>query len=191
MQNNSIPSSPYRFCLSRRDFLRSLTISISSMVVLMPWERLVAGLNERSLSFYHIHTNERLSATYYAEGQFVPASLRQINYFLRDFRTDEVHEIDPNLLDFLYFISISTDHRGVFEVISGYRSPQTNAKLRRKSTAVAKRSLHMQGRAIDVRIKGVNTSTLRKIATALEKGGVGYYPKSGFVHVDTGRFRTW
>lgn len=191
MQNNSIPSSLYRLCLSRRDFLRSLTISISSMVVLMPWERLAAGLDKRSLSFYHTHTNEKLSTTYYAHGQLVPASLRQINYFLRDFRTDEVQEIDPNLLDFLYLISIGTDHRGVFEVISGYRSPQTNAKLRHKSPGVAKRSLHMQGRAIDVRIEGVNTNTLRKVATALKKGGVGYYPKSGFVHVDTGRFRTW
>ncbi len=191
MQKKIIASSLQAPCLARRGFLRRLAISISGTAMLAPWERPIASLNKRSLSFYHTHTNETLCVTYHAEGQLVPESLQRINTLLRDFRTDEVHEVDPRLLDFLYLVSISTDHDGVYEVISGYRSPKTNAMLRHKSKSVAKRSLHMQGRAIDVRLRGVDTSAVRKAAIALKKGGVGYYPRSNFVHLDTGRFRTW
>ncbi len=144
----------------------------------------------RSLSFLHLHTDERLSVTYYAAGRYLPAALARINHLLRDFRTGKRHPIDPLLLDTIHALS---DRLGgsTFEVISGYRSPATNAMLQRNSDGVASKSLHMQGRAIDVRLTGVNTAALRDQAIALARGGVGYYPASDFVHLDTGRIRRW
>jgi uncharacterized protein YcbK (DUF882 family) len=121
----------------------------------------------------------------------LPDSLEYVNGYLRDFRTGESHNIDRDLLDQLYVLQQSVDSSGVFEVISAYRSPKTNAKLRNKSNGVAKKSLHMQGRAIDVRLTDVSTGNLRKAALAMKAGGVGYYKKSNFLHLDTGRFRTW
>lgn len=176
---------------SRRLFLLRLGLAVPGIVSLSAGTSLSAANGERALSFHHMHTGERLSVAYTLENRPVLESLRQIDYFLRDFRTDEVHEIDPHLLDTLYMISIAAGNRGTFEVISGYRSPSTNAMLRSKSTDVAKKSLHMQGRAIDVRLTGVDTARLRKIATSFKRGGIGYYPKSDFVHLDTGRFRSW
>jgi uncharacterized protein YcbK (DUF882 family) len=128
---------------------------------------------------------------YYSDGGYLPEALRQINHLLRDFRTEEIHVIDLNLLDTLHDLAASTGSGGVYDVISGYRSPATNAQLRKKSNGVAKRSLHMLGRAIDVRLADVDSKILRDAAIRLKKGGVGYYARSDFVHLDTGRFRTW
>ncbi len=147
--------------------------------------------SERRLSFHHTHTDERLSLVYHDGRRYLPESLRRIDRFLRDFRTEEIHPIDPRLLDILYTVTLSTGARGRFEVISGYRSPKTNAMLRTKSSGVAKHSLHMQGKAIDVRLSDVDCGALRKCAVSLKQGGVGYYPRSNFVHLDTGRYRTW
>ena len=188
ISNNSIYMEP---SVSRRSFLLRLSLAIPGIMSLCAWNSLSAAYSERGLSFHHTHTDERLSVVYTRENRLVPESLRQIDHFLRDFRTDEIHEIDPRLLDTLYIISTAAGNRGTFEVISGYRSFSTNALLRSKSTSVAKKSLHMQGRAIDVRLKGINTAKLRKIAISLKRGGIGYYPKSDFVHLDTGRFRSW
>ena len=113
------------------------------------------------------------------------------DHLLRDFRTNEEHTIDPALLDILFQLQLEAHHDGPFEVISGYRSPQTNAALRSRSSAVAEHSLHMQGRAIDIRLRGFPTAKLRDVAIALQRGGVGFYPVSDFVHVDTGRVRKW
>jgi len=145
---------------------------------------------ERFLAFHNLHTGERLHVTYFADGAYVPASLARVDWLLRDFRAGEVHAIDPRLLDTLHALAAACGCE-TFEIISGYRSPKTNAMLRKASGGVAKRSLHMDGRAIDVRVTGLGTARLRDAAIALRRGGVGYYPGSDFVHLDTGRFRTW
>jgi len=143
------------------------------------------------LAFYHIHTGEKLAVTYREHGTLIPEALAEINRYLRDFRTEQVHDIDVGLLDTLHELFSTFEGRGNFEVISGYRSPQTNAALRHVSTGVAEKSLHIQGRAIDVRLTSAKTSALRDAALALKSGGVGYYAESNFVHVDTGKPRSW
>jgi uncharacterized protein YcbK (DUF882 family) len=143
------------------------------------------------LSFYHLHTGEKLAVTYREHGTLIPEALAEINRHLRDFRTEQVHDIDIGLLDTLHELFTAFEGRGNFEVISGYRSPQTNAALRDASTGVAEKSLHIQGRAIDVRLTSAKTSALRDAALALKSGGVGYYAESNFVHVDTGKPRSW
>ncbi len=157
----------------------------------LPWLNTHASVRERNLSFHHTHTGESLSLVYHDGLDYLPDSLEYVNSYLRDFRTGESHNIDRNLLDQLYALQQSVGSGGVFEVISGYRSPRTNAKLRNKSNGVARKSLHMQGRAIDVRLTDVSTGNLYKAALAMKAGGVGYYKKSDFLHLDTGRFRTW
>ena len=119
------------------------------------------------------------------------AALGQVNSFLRDFRTREVHDIDPKLLDLLHRLAGELDAAEPYHVISGYRSPRTNSALRSKSGGVAKYSLHMDGKAIDIRLPGVPLARVREAALDLKLGGVGYYPGSDFVHVDTGRVRAW
>jgi uncharacterized protein YcbK (DUF882 family) len=155
-----------------------------------PARSAVEGAAERSLTFHHLHTGERLHVTYRVAGAYVPESLAHVDWLLRDFRTGEVHSIDPRLLDTLYALTVACDCE-TFEIISGYRSPRTNAMLRKASDGVASHSLHMEGRAIDIRVTGLGTARLRDAALALGRGGVGYYPRSDFVHLDTGRFRTW
>jgi uncharacterized protein YcbK (DUF882 family) len=145
----------------------------------------------RSLSFYNIHTREHLETSYRVNGKLVRPAMQQINYILRDFRTGEIKPIDPNLLDLLYRIVIKVNPRSPISIISGYRCPRTNAALRRVTTGVAKNSLHMKGRAIDIRIPGYRTADLRQLAISFRRGGVGYYPASNFVHLDTGPVRTW
>lgn len=144
----------------------------------------------RSISFYHTHTGERLSVVYFEHGDYVPAALASINSLLRDFRTGDAAEIDPRLFDALYALNLACG-AGTFEIISAFRSPHTNAMLRSRSHGVAKNSLHTRGRAIDVRLAGCDTRRLRDAAIALGAGGVGYYAASDFVHLDTGRVRTW
>jgi uncharacterized protein YcbK (DUF882 family) len=144
----------------------------------------------RMLSFHHLHTRERLEVTYFADGEYVAASLRRIDWLLRDFRTGESIRIDPALLDLLHRLALGCGG-GTFEIISAYRSPATNAALADSSAGVARASLHVQGRAIDVRLGGYATGRLHDAAVLLALGGVGYYPKSDFVHLDTGRVRIW
>jgi uncharacterized protein YcbK (DUF882 family) len=146
---------------------------------------------ERVLTFENLHTGETLKTVYWANGSYVQGNLADINHILRDHRTDAVKAIDPRLLDLLHELKLTVDSRKPFAIISGYRSPKTNAKLRANSRGVAKRSMHLEGKAIDIRIPGYNLSHLRQAALSLRGGGVGYYPKSGFIHLDTGRVRTW
>lgn len=143
------------------------------------------------LSFYHIHTAEKLNVTYREHGELIPDALTEINHYLRDFRTEQIHEIDVALLDKLHALFTTFDARGNFEVISGYRSPHTNEVLRHVTTGVAEHSLHIEGRAIDVRLTSAKTTALRDAALALKAGGVGYYAQSNFVHLDTGNTRSW
>jgi uncharacterized protein YcbK (DUF882 family) len=132
-----------------------------------------------------------LSVVYYADGRYLPDSLRQINFLLRDFRNDEMRQIDLNLLDLLHEVSRRFGGSRIVEIISAYRSPETNAMLRRRSSGVARNSLHMQGKAMDVRFRGVDLTQLQKAALVLGRGGVGYYARSNFIHLDTGRIRRW
>jgi uncharacterized protein YcbK (DUF882 family) len=143
------------------------------------------------LSFYHVHTAEKLTIVYREKGVLVPEALIAVNRYLRDFRTEQIHDIDAALLDTLHALYATFDERGNFEVISGYRSPHTNAVLRHVTTGVAENSLHIQGRAIDVRLTSAKTTALRDAALALKSGGVGYYAESNFVHLDTGKVRSW
>lgn len=147
--------------------------------------------NERQLRFYHLHTGEQLHVTYWAEGDYIRDELASINKLLRDHRSGEVEAIDPHLLDQLFLLQHHVTHTGAYHIISGYRSPRTNKALRKDGSGVAKRSLHMQGRAIDVRLPGVELQHLRLAALGLRAGGVGYYPDSNFIHLDTGRPRFW
>jgi uncharacterized protein YcbK (DUF882 family) len=149
------------------------------------------ALDAHTLSFYHLHTAETLSVTYRENGVLVPDAVAAITHLLRDFRTDEAHEIDVALLDTLSLLHEAAGRRGHFEIISGFRSPRTNAALRKVTDGVAEGSLHMSGRAIDVRSTGIATKDLRAAALELKRGGVGYYPSSNFVHLDTGAFRAW
>ncbi len=175
---------------TRRGFLRLCAGTFAGLAAPAVLAR-SAGIPERSLSFLNLHTGEQLVATYWANGGYLRQARAEIDHLLRDHRTGDVHPIDARLLDLLFALQQRLDARQAFHVISGYRSPATNRKLRRRSGGVAKRSLHMQGRAIDVRVPGCELKRLRAAALSLRAGGVGYYPRSGFVHLDTGRFRHW
>lgn len=145
----------------------------------------------RALHFRHLHTGEKLAVEYVSAGRYVPDALASIDHLLRDFRTSDVHPIDPALLDLLHALTSATGSSRPYEVISGYRSPLTNQQLRARSDGVASGSLHMKGQAIDIRVGDVRLAALRDAARGLRRGGVGYYAASDFVHVDTGRVRTW
>ena len=145
----------------------------------------------RELRFYHTHTQDELHVIYFENGEYRQDALQALDGFLADWRNEQRHEIDRELLDILWDIQQSTSNDGVFEVISAYRSPETNAMLRQRSSGVARNSQHLHGKAIDVRLRGLETRELRDTALALQRGGVGYYAKSDFVHVDTGRVRSW
>ena len=148
-------------------------------------------LGRRTIAFHNLHTGERLRTTYWADGRYLSPALKDIDFVLRDFRTGDVASIDPRLLDLLHLLRSRMESSEPFHVISGYRSPKTNAKLAQQSGGVAKKSLHMRGMAADVRLPGRALSDLRRAAVSLKLGGVGYYPKSDFVHVDIGRVRYW
>ena len=148
------------------------------------------GLSRR-IALLNLHTDERLSIEYFRDGAYLPNALSSIESCLRDFRTGERHLIDLRLMDYLVEVAHALGVDPAFSVISGYRSPQTNAYLHEKSTGVAQHSLHMEGRAIDVRMTGVDCASLAAHAMDLKRGGVGYYRASDFVHLDTGAFRTW
>ena len=150
-----------------------------------------SSVGERSLSLYHTHTQKTLEVTYAVGGEYVDSALEEINDFLSDFRSGDVIVIDPKLLDLIYDVRASLGSNGTFEVISAYRSPATNEMLRDAGRGVAKKSQHLLGKAIDVRLRNVASSDLRDAALKIKRGGVGYYAKSDFVHMDTGRVRRW
>ena len=179
--------------LTRRRFLTFGVMAATA--ALMPRTALSADTNtflgEKSLIFYNTHTGETLKSVYWAEGRYLGGSLRAINHILRDPRNNEIHDIDIRLLDLLFSLRRELDTSQPFHVISGYRSPETNAFLRAHSSGVAENSLHLIGQAIDIRSPGRHLRSLQNAAIALRGGGVGYYPKSDFVHIDVGRVRYW
>ena len=173
----------------RRVIAAACALAVAPLLALARPAR--AASSARALSFEHRHTGERLSLTY-AEGDvYVPEAMHTIAHFLRDFRNGATHAIDPGLLDALHALAWVTGSGRPFEVISGYRSPATNEGLRERGHGVAVNSLHLTGQAIDIRLNGVALANLRDAALSLRAGGVGYYPASDFVHVDTGRVRHW
>jgi len=176
------------FQSARRLFLRRASAAALLLPLGAAWAR---APQRRSLSFVHTHTGETLSSVYFEDGQYRADELGRINQLLRDFRTGDIHPIDPGVLDILADLRTLADHDEAYEVISGYRSAQTNAELHRRSSGVAEHSLHMQGRAIDVRLPRFSTARLRELALGMGRGGVGFYPRSDFVHLDNGRVRFW
>jgi len=191
-KTDSIGDQPQQRSLAagRRRILR-LGVAGMASALASPALARIAGAADRRLAFYNLHTGERVRTTYWANGEWNPDGLQEIDTVLRDFRTGDVTTIDRRLLDLLYRLSHKMGTRRPFHVISGYRSPKTNAMLAAQSSGVARRSLHTKGMAIDIRIPGVELADLRKAALSLKAGGVGYYPNSDFVHVDTGRVRFW
>ena len=177
--------------MNRRQFIRMGLCASAGMLLPCPALGRIHTPPEKVLLFHHTHTGERLQFSYGRPGSYDRKTLARINYFLRDFRTGDIHSIDPALLDILCIINDTFGGSSIFEVISGYRSPKTNAALRTRSSGVARRSLHMKGQAIDIRLRGVQTAQVRDCALDIRCGGVGYYPASDFVHVDTGRVRHW
>ncbi len=143
------------------------------------------------VSLHHSHTGESFSGVYRVGDKYLPDVFKRLNYVLRDFRTREVFPMDPHVIDLISIIQSKTGTRRPLEILSGYRSPKTNAMLRNASTGVARNSLHMYGQAIDIRETDRSCERIRKVAASLRAGGVGYYPRSGFVHVDTGSVRSW
>lgn len=144
------------------------------------------------LRFFHTHTRERLDVVYRHGADYDVDAEARINEYLRDYRTGDVHEYDPRLLDLLHDLLASLGRPDAeIDVVCGYRTPRTNEYLRTRGHGVALHSLHMQAMAIDIRVPGVSTAELRDAALRLHRGGVGYYAKSAFVHVDVGRVRRW
>lgn len=175
--------------LNRRNFLKLSAATAIAAPAASAWGSMPAA--PRRLSFVHTHIDESLSVTYFQGGSYLADGLGALNHLLRDFRTQDVHSIDPQLFDILYDLQVLADRDEPYEIISGYRSPKTNAMLHSRSNGVATRSLHMDGKAIDVRLSGFSCKKLRDLALSMRRGGVGYYVSSNFVHLDTGRVRSW
>jgi uncharacterized protein YcbK (DUF882 family) len=186
-----IRHAPRRRC-DRRGFL-GLAAGAGLALGMLPGVRMAeaAVAGERRLSFYSLNTEERLSTVFWQDGRLLPAALAEIDHHLRDFRTGDVRPIDPDLLDLLHRLSSLMDDEEPIHVISGYRSPKTNAMLAKRSNQVAKNSYHLRGMAIDIRLPERGLEDLRRTALGLARGGVGFYPKSDFVHLDTGPVRSW
>ena len=180
--------------LSRRGFLTSIAgvaVTLASPGAIASVAPAPVSGRDRELSFYNTHTGEKLSATYWSDGKYLDDGVEEISWILRDHRAGIASPIDQKLLDLLHQLQAKVEHQGQFHVISGYRSPATNNMLNKHSSGVAKRSYHMLGKAIDVRLPGFDTSQLHKAAISLKGGGVGYYSSSNFVHLDIGRVRYW
>lgn len=186
-------NSASRPTIGRREFLAlGLLTAASEMVPSQAFAAVKRVLSPaRALSFYNTHTGESLKSTYWREGRYLPKSLSRINHILRDHRTGEVKNIDFHLIDLLFVLQKKLRSREPFHVISGYRSLETNTYLRNKGRGVARNSLHLVGKAIDIRLPSRDLRDLRQAALELKKGGVGYYPGSDFVHVDVGKVRYW
>ena len=176
---------------SRRRLIQWAGAALATSLMPLPGNAHALPQPVRSLSFDHTHTGEKLTVDYATGGGYDPQALQSLSQFLRDFRTGEAHPIEPRLFDQLYVLSRITGARKPFQVISAYRSPATNSDLRKHSSGVASHSLHLDGRAIDIRLPDVRLADLRDAALALKAGGVGYYPGSNFVHIDTGAVRRW
>ncbi|MDZ4738076.1 MAG: DUF882 domain-containing protein [Rhodospirillaceae bacterium] len=178
--------------ISRRRALRRLGgFAVATATMVAAPRILMAASDARHLSFRNIHNEERLDAVYWSNGDYDAGALRDIDFILRDWRNDAVRPIDRGLLDLLYELESRLGAAEPYEVISAYRSPETNEMLAAQNGGVATKSLHMDGVAIDIALGSGRLEELRDTAWTMQRGGVGYYAGSGFVHVDTGRVRHW
>ena len=188
----ALPSSPPpERGRARRRFLGAAAALLAAPAIGTSGRAAAAVPDMRTLAFEHTHTGEEIAVSYASGDSYIDRALASLNWFLRDFRNGAVHPIDPRLFDQLHALATVTGTKTRFQVISGYRSPATNHALRARGGGVAERSLHLQGRAIDIRLADVPLADLRDAALSLRAGGVGYYPGSQFVHVDTGPVRRW
>jgi uncharacterized protein YcbK (DUF882 family) len=176
--------------ISRRRMLIASGLAGSAALLSRP---LLGAPNRfaKRIALTNLHSGEKLTVEYFRDDAYVPDALAGVEMVLRDFRNAEKHAIDPKLLDYLVDVAAQIGVPPAFSVISGYRSPETNERLHERSSGVSQHSLHMQGRAIDVRMSGVDCKDLAAQAEGLKRGGVGFYRASNFVHLDTGAFRTW
>lgn len=177
--------------MNRRIFLRSAAALAGTAAVPSAFAKSASLEIEKKLHLYNIHTGEFVKTTFKQAGEYDHQGLAELDHLLRDHRSGESTLISRTLLDDIHTLQQMFKPNQAIEIISGYRSPKTNEKLRAMGHNVAKRSLHMQGKAIDIRIPGTSLRQVRKAALALKSGGVGYYPKSGFIHLDVGRVRQW
>jgi len=175
----------------RRDLLRFGAAAGLAAIAAPAWAQQLDIWEPRRAVLHNLHTGETFNEVYFANGSYLPDALAEATRVMRDWRTGEERFIDPSLFDALTGVQQRLETARPFQIISGYRSPKTNAMLRGKSHGVAEHSQHMLGKAIDINIQGVDLRNLRNAALALGAGGVGYYPASNFVHVDTGRVRQW
>ena len=176
---------------SRRHFLACLGGAVTATTLADPAAASLIAPESRTLNFDNLHTGEKAKVEYWANGQYLPDALREVNFILRDFRNGEIHPIEPKLLDLLTQLHGTVGSSQPFQVISGYRSPATNAMLRETGHGTATKSLHMQGQAIDIRLADCALTDLHAAAVQLRLGGVGFYPGPDFIHVDVGRVRYW
>jgi uncharacterized protein YcbK (DUF882 family) len=186
------PDSTLSNCLLGRRRALGFGLGLVALSVATPVGSALAALPQsgsRTLGFVNTHTNEKILATYWKDGVYDKGALKDINYMMRDHRTGEIAKMDAQLLDLLVDLHRRTGSRKAYQIISAYRSPKTNAMLASNSGGVAKRSLHMEAKAVDIRLYDVSLKDLRDTAIGMKAGGVGYYAKSDFVHVDTGRVR--
>ena len=173
---------------SRRQVLRLGGVIIASSILpSLGWSHHV----NRDLNLHNALTGENLKVEYWVKGEFVPDALKELNHFLRDPHNGKVTEIDPKLYHLIFDVTKKLEARGTINIMSGYRSPVTNDRLRRRNSAAAKGSFHVKGKAVDIRIPGHSTNSVRRVALGLKQGGVGYYPRSKYVHIDTGPVRSW
>ena len=179
--------------MGRRGFLQLGLGAAAAATVLSPDESLaIMKAPPRLLSFINLHTGEKVHTAYWAQGRYLREGMREINRLMRDHRNGAVHPMDPRLLDVLFHLQRRVGTRGPIQIISAYRSPQTNAMLHESDPdGVATHSYHMDGKAVDIRIPGLPLRSLHRAALSLRAGGVGYYPASNFVHVDVGPLRRW
>ena len=178
--------------LSRRSFLTRSSLAAAG-ALLLPSAKSVASMlsTERTLNFHNVHTDEELTLTCCPEREYDRETRLRFSSLLRDHHADEVREMDAGLIDIFFALSAFTGSNGTFKILSGYRSPETNGWLRRFSHGVAEHSMHIEGKAVDIRMDDLSVSQIRQAGMALAMGGVGYYPRSDFVHLDTGRIRHW
>jgi uncharacterized protein YcbK (DUF882 family) len=172
--------------------MKSLVKVVLMLVCVVSFSSLSGNTGaERTLRFYHTHTGDSLKVVYFRGGEYDAKALARLRVFLADWRDGKQHDFDPELMDILWQLQLATGSNNTWEVISAYRSPETNAMLSSRSSGVAKKSQHLLGNAIDVRLRDYDTRKLHQAAKDLKMGGVGYYAGSDFVHVDTGRVRYW
>ncbi len=190
-ENKASPVSGHRISRRRVLSLGLTAIALSSI----PYKSLAAVQNillpERRLCFYNPYTKEKLETAYWREGRYIPEGITGINHILRDIRTGKVKDMDKKLLDLLFALNQELGNSKPFHIISGYRTPKSNALLRKRNKGVAKKSLHIYGKAVDIHVPSYDLRDVRRAAIRLKGGGVGYYPHSNSLHLDVGSIRYW